>query len=106
MPESHRRPGWSAEHEVRPPAVAGRFYPADPGELTALVDRLLDAVDAVGADIAAPARAYVVPHAALRYSGPTAAHTYAQLRGNAAPTGTVVLLGPAHYVATRGCTVP
>ena len=103
MPESHRRPGWSAEHEVRPPAVAGRFYPGDPGELTALVDGLLDAV---GAEVAPPAPAYAVPHAALRYSGPTAAHVYAQLRTGPAGTGTVVLLGPAHYVATRGCTVP
>ena len=48
--------------------------------------------------------AYVVPHAALRYSGPTAAHVYARLRRPS--PGTVVLLGPAHYVAAHGCVVP
>ena len=105
MPASHRRPGSSPEHEVRPPAVAGRFYPGDPGELAALVDGLLDAVGAE-AGAGPPARAYVVPHAALRYSGPTAAHVYARLRRPTTPAGTVVLLGPAHFAGSRGCTVP
>lgn len=87
---------------TRQPAVAGTFYPADPAELTALVDRLLDTVPApAGED---PAPAYVVPHAGLRYSGPTAAHVYARLRGTG--TGTVVILGPAHYVPLRGAAVP
>ncbi|OLB79642.1 MAG: AmmeMemoRadiSam system protein B [Actinobacteria bacterium 13_2_20CM_2_71_6] len=103
MPESHRRPNWSPEHQVRPPAVAGRFYPADPGDLAALVDGLLDAGGAEAA-IEEPGPAYVVPHAALRYSGPTAAHVYARLRRPG--TGTVVLLGPAHYVPAQGCVVP
>jgi AmmeMemoRadiSam system protein B len=86
---------------VRPPAVAGRFYPADSGELATLVDQL---IEAAGAEAAAEPRApaYVVPHAALRYSGPTAAHVYARLRG----PGPVVILGPAHYVPVRNCVVP
>ncbi|SRR6266498_727240 len=89
--------------QVRAPAVAGRFYPADPGELRALVDQL---IAAAGAEAATdrPAPAYVVPHAALRYSGPTAAHTYARLRRPG--EGLVVILGPAHYVPLRGCAVP
>jgi AmmeMemoRadiSam system protein B len=82
--------------------VAGRFYPADPAELTGLVDRLLDTVPVP--DEADGSTAYVVPHAGLRYSGPTAAHVYARLRGR--DTGTVVLLGPAHYVPAKGCVVP
>jgi MEMO1 family protein len=106
MPESHRRPHWPPEHQVRPPAVAGRFYPADPGELTTLVDRLLESV---GASVDAeagdrPGPAYVVPHAALRYSGPTAAHVYARLRGPA--YGPLIILGPAHYLPVHGCAVP
>jgi AmmeMemoRadiSam system protein B len=83
--------------------VAGRFYPADPAELTALVEQLMDEVGAEEGT-GGPAAAYVVPHAALRYSGPTAAHVYAQLRGRLPDT--VVLLGPAHYVPVRGCAVP
>jgi AmmeMemoRadiSam system protein B len=86
---------------VRPPAVAGQFYPADPDELRAVVDRLLAGVDPVDEP---PARAYVVPHAGFRYSGAVAAQAYARLAG--APVDTVVLVGPAHYVPLRGCAVP
>src|SRR6059058_5941070 len=100
MPESHRKPSWPPEHQIRPPAVAGRFYPA---ELTALVDRLLASVGG-GPETAAAGPAYVTPHAALRYSGPTAAHVYARLRGSGA--GTVALVGPAHYLPVQGCAVP
>ncbi len=91
---------------MRAPAVAGRFYPADARELTTLVDRLLDSV-AASVDAEAgdrPGPAYVTPHAALRYSGPTAAHVYARLRGSGA--GTVALVGPAHYLPVQGCAVP
>ena len=107
MVESHRRPDRPPEHQVRPPAVAGRFYPADPGELAALVDQLLSSAGVVAA-AEAPARAYVVPHAALRYSGPTAAHAYARLRrpSPGPGPGPVIILGPAHYVPTQGCVVP
>src|SRR6266480_1848607 len=102
MPQSHRPAGSAPGARVRPPAVAGKFYPADPDELTGLVDGLL-----ATAPVAEPVReavAYVVPHAGLRYSGPTAAHVYARLP--ATGTGTVVLLGPAHYIPAKGCSVP
>jgi MEMO1 family protein len=86
----------------RAPAVAGRFYPGEPARLTAMVDRLMDSVPAPAAPDAVT---YVVPHAGYRYSGPTAAHVYAALRAGPRPP-VVVLLGPAHYVAVRGCAVP
>ncbi|MBO0870411.1 MAG: AmmeMemoRadiSam system protein B [Micromonosporaceae bacterium] len=89
---------------VRPPAVAGRFYPADPAALGALVDRLLAAVPVPAGEPLAPA--YVVPHAGYRYSGPTAAHVYARLAVRAGQVRRVVLVGPAHYVPVRGCVVP
>jgi AmmeMemoRadiSam system protein B len=84
---------------VRPAAVAGRFYPADPGELTALVRRM---IDEVSVPAAAPAAAYVVPHAGYRYSGPVAASVYARLE----QVHRVVLIGPAHFVPLDGCAVP
>jgi len=102
MPQSRRPAGSAPNARVRPPAVAGKFYPGDPDELTALVDRLL--ATAPVPELADEALAYVVPHAGLRYSGPTAAHVYGRL-----PTprsGPVVILGPAHYVAFQGCAVP
>lgn len=89
---------------TRTPAVAGRFYPGDAEALGRLVDAMI-------ADVATPppeppAPAYVVPHAGHRYSGLTAAHVYARLRGQAANIDRVVLIGPAHFVRLSGCAVP
>jgi AmmeMemoRadiSam system protein B len=88
---------------VRSPAVAGQFYPADPDALAADVDAMLDAVDVPADD--GLARAYVVPHAGYRYSGPTAAHVYARLRAHAARVSRVVIVGPSHRVPLKGCAV-
>jgi AmmeMemoRadiSam system protein B len=89
---------------VRRPAVAGRFYPADPAQLTDLVDDLLASTATEGDGD--PARAYVVPHAGYPFSGPTAAHAYARLRTQAGDVRRLVLIGPAHYVELHGCAVP
>lgn len=85
---------------IRPPAVAGSFYPADPGALRAQVQELLDGVPREASD----ASAYVVPHAGYRWSGPTAAHVYARLAGR--DFGRVIVIGPAHRVPLRGAAVP
>jgi AmmeMemoRadiSam system protein B len=86
---------------VRPPAVAGRFYPADADELRDLVDRLLGGVRARPRPVL-PA-ALVAPHAGYRYSGAVAATAYAQLP---AAVPRVVLLGPAHRWPLDGMAVP
>jgi AmmeMemoRadiSam system protein B len=67
---------------VRPPAVAGLFYPADPAELTATVDGLL--AGARGTSRGAP-HAVVVPHAGYVYSGPVAAVAYRAVPQDALP---------------------
>lgn len=89
---------------TRPAAVAGTFYPADPAELTTMIDALLDAAPPAAA--APGAAAYVVPHAGYRWSGPTAAHVYRELRERAEPCARAVVLGPAHHVALQGAAVP
>ena len=89
---------------VRPPAVAGRFYPADADELRDLVDRLLGGVRA-GPRPVLPA-AVVAPHAGYRYSGPVAAAAYAQLTAAPDAVTRVVLLGPAHSWPLDGMAVP
>lgn len=94
----------SERSRIRSPAVAGQFYPADPGALTALVDGLVDAVPVPADD--SPAAAYVVPHAGYAYSGPTAARVYARLRRHADGIKRVILAGPAHYVPLDGCAGP
>lgn len=52
------------------------------------------------------ARAYVVPHAGYRFSGPTASRVYARLRARPTEARRFVLIGPAHYAQLRGCAVP
>lgn len=84
---------------VRPPAVAGRFYPADPERLRADITRLIDAVGPVSEPLAA---AYVVPHAGYRYSGPVAAEVYARLAAHRGRIRRVVLVGPSHQYPLRG----
>jgi AmmeMemoRadiSam system protein B len=90
---------------VRPAAVAGMFYPADPAALRGAVDRLLAAAPATPGD-RRPAKALVVPHAGYVYSGPIAAAVYARLAAHARSLRRVVLLGPAHRVAFRGLALP
>ncbi len=88
---------------VRPPAVAGVFYPADPTALLSEVRRLLENVRAPAG--ACPPKALIVPHAGLRYSGPIAASAYARIAGGRGSVHTVVLVGPAHYGRTRGLSL-
>ncbi len=87
---------------VRPPAVAGQFYPAEPQRLRAMVRGFLD--QAPISEMTKP-KAIIAPHAGFIYSGPVAASAYAQLAKNAAGVHRVILIGPAHRVAIRGLAV-
>ena len=92
---------------VRPPAVAGLFYPDDPGELSDAVRGFLDAVPTPRADAAAPhPKALIAPHAGYVYSGPIAASAYGLLAGARDRIRRVVLLGPAHRVQVAGLAAP
>jgi AmmeMemoRadiSam system protein B len=90
---------------VRRPAVAGTFYPADP-------DRLRSAIQAsFGAAVPRPQgtsgpKALVVPHAGYVYSGPIAASAYLRLAPGRAVIERVVLFGPSHHVYFRGLAAP
>jgi AmmeMemoRadiSam system protein B len=81
------------------------FYPADPVELAAVVDDDLAAASRSEANIAAPPKAVIAPHAGYVYSGPVAASAYARLRRLAGTVTRVVLLGPAHQVPVRALGV-
>ncbi len=88
---------------VRPPAVAGSFYPASPRALRSLVDALLASV------VKAPGprpKAVVVPHAGYAYSGHAAAHAYALFLREGARISRVVLIGPAHRALLDGIAAP
>jgi AmmeMemoRadiSam system protein B len=86
-------------HQVRPPAVAGSFYPEDPGRLAEDVRGYLAAVSATDAPVP---KAVIVPHAGYIYSGPVAATAYARLAALRDVVRRVVLVGPAHYLPIRG----
>ncbi|HEY0783219.1 MAG TPA: AmmeMemoRadiSam system protein B [Thermoanaerobaculia bacterium] len=87
---------------IRPPAVAGLFYPASPSVLRSTVEELLRAVPT--SPSARPPKALLAPHAGYRYSGPIAASAFAPLRDAAALR--VVLLGPSHRVPFTGLALP
>lgn len=73
---------------VRPPAVAGRFYPGAAGALKAIVKKCL--ADVPTAKTAWPAA--MVPHAGLQYSGAVAGGVLKQLH----IPETVVIICPKH----------
>ncbi len=91
--------------DVRPPAVAGSFYPGVPRELEAMVTSMLSRADAPSEGDPAP-KALIVPHAGYVYSGPVAASAYAWLCRLRGRVERVVLLGPAHRVFVRGLAAP
>ena len=94
----------AARAPVRPAAVAGAFYPADPARLKSDVQALLRAASDQ-ASARAP-KAIIAPHAGYVYSGATAARAYARLAARRGTITRVVLLGPAHRVHVRGIALP
>lgn len=87
--------------QIRPPAVAGTFYPMDPRQLRSMVQAMLAEPKAE----AASPKAIIAPHAGYVYSGPIAASAYARLRAGRDTIRRVVLLGPSHRVAFQGLAV-
>ncbi len=83
------------KEKVRLAAVAGGFYPAQPAELTKMMDDYLARVPVQPT----PQRlvALVAPHAGYVYSGPVAAYSYALLKGRKYER--VVVIAPSHYEA-------
>jgi len=81
-----------AQAQVRPAAVAGTFYPADPKVLTAMVDDLI--AHATPPPLEGTLQALVEPHAGYEYSGAVAAQGYALIKGK--HYDRVVVIAPSH----------
>jgi AmmeMemoRadiSam system protein B len=79
---------------IRPPAVAGTFYPREPRELLARVKQFLaDGLDENSKHSAATsALACLVPHAGYVFSGGVAGAVYARIQ----IPKRVIILGPRH----------
>lgn len=87
------KPSPVLEPEIRPPAMDGRFYPADPSELAALVRGMWPQQ----AQSPTRWRAAMIPHAGLKYSGQIAA----EVLGRIEFPKTIIVIGPKH--TRRGC---
>ncbi len=86
--------------DIRPPAVAGTWYPGSAGALRAAVEgHLASVTQAAPGDVVG----LIAPHAGLMYSGPVAAHAYrAVFRRH---YDVAVLVGPSHFVGFDGVAV-
>lgn len=89
---------------VRPPAVAGSFYPRDPDELKSMVEDFLR--EAPGNGEGPVPKAVIAPHAGYIYSGPIAGSAFRRLASAAGTVRRVVLIGPAHFMPIRGLALP
>jgi hypothetical protein len=91
----------SASRQVRQPAAAGSFYPAESAVLRKSVEQFLKQ--------AAPAKergelvALIVPHAGYQYSGKVAGCAYRQIVGRKYED--VVIVGPSHQVPFEGAAL-
>jgi len=94
-----------ASPDVRPAAVAGLFYPADPEVLAETVTGYLEQTRDLPPAPGYP-KALIVPHAGYVYSGAVAASAYDSLHPARGIVRRVVLLGPCHRVAVRGLALP
>jgi AmmeMemoRadiSam system protein B len=76
---------------IRLPAVAGKFYPDEPGRLCAALDTFLGV--GAGTEKKIRARACIVPHAGYVYSGEVAGEVYRSIEIPAR----AILIGPRHF---------
>lgn len=79
--------------DVRKSPLAGRWYPAQPDALRAMLDGFLQ--DAQPESAPGTILGLLSPHAGIRYSGPVAAYAYAQVKDMSFDT--VAVIGPMHH---------
>lgn len=98
---SARKGEKETSYEVRPPAVAGAFYPSQADALKAQVDYFLK--NAGSKKVKGKIVALIVPHAGYDYSGQVAAFAYKQLEGK--HFNSVIIIGPSHYLDFEGASI-
>ncbi len=87
---------------IRPPAVAGTWYPGTRAALTREVDALVAAAET--ADLPTGALVGIIaPHAGMMFSGAVAAHAYKAAAGAAVEV--IALVGPSHFVGFDGVAI-
>ena len=86
----------------RQPAVAGSFYPSDPGQLKSDLGELFSTCKGPSAGVRV--RAIIVPHAGYVFSGHTAAAGFAAIPSDA-DYDNIFLIGASHRFAFDGAAV-
>ncbi len=87
--------------EIRKPAVAGMFYPGEPGELSKQLAQYYS--EAKKKALPGHPIGIIAPHAGYQYSGQTASEAYKQLEGE--QYDVVVVISPSHTVFFQGVSV-
>lgn len=82
---------------IRPPAVAGSWYPANPSRLAAAIDGYLAGSAACGLT---RVRALLAPHAGFMFSGPTAGAAFRVAASHRYDA--IIVVGPSHYLEFHG----
>ena len=88
--------------DVRPPAVAGKFYSDSPTQLSRTITTLLDSVPDIKP--AGKVLAALAPHAGYTYSGSVAAYTYKGL--STVKFDTLIIIGHDTYQNAVAFTCP
>ena len=100
---------------VREPAVAGRFYPANPDELRAAIRGFLCAQErrrrqsirsCRRTSLVNAAQGNYCPACGVRLLGSDRGKRYSALGGQRGRVRRVILFGPAHFVRLRGMAIP
>ena len=89
------------QNSVRPPAVAGQFYPGNANELRAQIDEFLN--NAMHVDVDENILGIWVPHAGYVFSGQVAANAYAAIRDRSYDL--IVLIGASHHLSINGASI-
>lgn len=88
---------------IRLPAVAGLFYPADPEILIDTIEQ--DLKQTTSSSVTSSPKVLIVPHAGYIYSGPIAASAFALLKQSQHLIKRVVIIGPSHRVGFKGVAI-
>jgi len=88
-------------NNIRPPAVAGLFYPSDSIKLLAEIQNMLSAVESK--PVASNIFGIVSPHAGYVYSGKTAAYGFNLLKNK--NYDKVIIISPSHREYFAGASI-
>ena len=87
--------------KIRPPAVAGQFYPAEADEITEQINGYLK--QAPAQKVAGEIKAIIVPHAGYDFSGQVAAYGFKRWQGK--KINTAVIIGNSHQAYFAGAAI-